>query len=689
MSIEEEWIDPAELEARSERSELDAALVSTVVVISLFILLAFIFGELPPPQKQPANSPEYSKQLAIEWNEPVFMPRHPDCIDAGNGQLLPQYGIGYEPSLSMDSQGNLFITAHKDLAWGGQGSPVWPVAGEQPGLWYACSDGDDTSWDYFASWWWQSQDGGETWGWSDNFGPTPGSMLEGTLLGGVTGSACLGDEGDISVDAQDRIYFLDTTLQDNFWHTWDDGGDDYANDGPCQQMYTSALDDRPWLAAQGDGIIHYLGNSGAPPPECTGDSGRYWYYHSENGGPPFTQCYAMPGGWSTIVAQRTGPYVYVAQEDADTSQGTVIIRISDEYGRGTGLTDGTWQDPVTLGERKGNPPEGYPVVNTNERGTVAVVWADAPNGATGAWEMNLAISYDHGAQWQSWNITPFENGINMYPFVSISENDVVSVAFYGIDFDDDELEGDYVAGEEWFLYAGAVHRPMENDSFEFSIADMADWDDDGLADPLHTVTAYEQENSDVHALHDFFETVISPNGTYLGIAYQQNIALHPFEAEEEQRYIKFVSGSIDPAFSASSSDLAGGEFGSESTCDGVDLSPSIQWHNAPEGTVGFALAIRDVDADDFKHWTVWNIPVDAPGFVTGAYPDGDEYLERSVQGENGFGDVGYGGPCPPEGETHTYLLTVYALDAKLSEGTDAQFLSHAIAISSISATYSR
>ncbi len=97
---------------------------------------------------------------------------------------------------------------------------------------------------------------------------------------------------------------------------------------------------------------------------------------------------------------------------------------------------------------------------------------------------------------------------------------------------------------------------MENDSFEFSIADMADWDDDGLADPLHTVTAYEQENSDVHALHDFFETVISPNGTYLGIAYQQNIALHPFEAEEEQRYIKVVSGSIDPAFSASSSDLS-------------------------------------------------------------------------------------------------------------------------------------
>jgi len=70
-----------------------------------------------------------------------------------------------------------------------------------------------------------------------------------------------------------------------------------------------AADDRPWVAAQGDGIIHYLGNSGASPPECTADSGRYWYYHSENGGNSFSQCYAMPGGWSTISSERDGPYV--------------------------------------------------------------------------------------------------------------------------------------------------------------------------------------------------------------------------------------------------------------------------------------------------------------------------------------------------------------------------------------------
>jgi hypothetical protein len=34
---------------------------------------------------------------------------------------------------------------------------------------------------------------------------------------------------------------------------------------------------------------------------------------------------------------------------------------------------------------------------------------------------------------------------------------------------------------------------------------------------LHTVTNYEEVNSDVHALHDFFETVISPDGSWMGI----------------------------------------------------------------------------------------------------------------------------------------------------------------------------
>jgi hypothetical protein len=474
--------------------------------------------------------------VELTLGEPIYMPRHEECIDMENGQDedYAGYGIGYEPSLSIDSKGNMQITAHKDLRWGGEGTPFGPVLGGPTDTWYACEDGAMTSWDYWASWFWVSTDNGTTWDHADQFEPTPGNLLN-SAVGSVTGGAseCLGDEGDIAVDNEDVVYYLDTTLEDNWWHRFTEGGDSYEMGNVCQRMNTMAADDRPWVAAQGDGIIHYLGNSGATPPECTGDNGRYWYYHSENGGNTFSQCFAMPGGWSTISSENNGSYVYVAQEDADSNSGTVQIRISDDYGRGTGPgpSDGTWDPPKELGPRNGNCPEGYPVVNNNEAGTVVVIWADCPNGDLGAWDMLMAISYDHGENWEdSWSVAPDwgeSGGITMYPFVSISENNMVSISWYGLEYGDDG----YTEGDEWYLQVGAIYEPHSGDVFQWTIADST---------PLHIVNSYEEANGDVHALHDFFETVHSPNADWIGVAYQQNIGLHPFEENEEQRYIKFV-----------------------------------------------------------------------------------------------------------------------------------------------------
>ena len=522
---------------RREKQQLNLAFGATAAFVVVFMLISALWGIADELIGGGSEETGAANEVGISWLDPIYMPRHEECIDPDNGQDPDYigYGVGYEPSLSIDSMGNMQITAHKDLRWGGEGSPLLPPLGDDPGLWYACSDGDSTSWDYWASWFWISTNNGSNWTHGDGFDPTPGNMLTANYLAG--GSECLGDEGDIAVDANDVVYYLDTTLEDNWWHRSTDGGASYQM-GACQRMNTMAADDRPWVAAQGDGIIHYLGNSGASPPECSLDSGRYWYYHSENGGNSFSQCYSMPGGWSTISSQKHGPYVFVAQENADTNSGTVQIRISDEYGRGTGPgpSDGSWAAPIDLGPRNGNCPEGYPVVNNNEAGTVAVVWADCPNGDTGPWAMRFAISYDNGTNWSSWNVTPFDRGLNMYPFVSISEDNVVSLAFYGLDYDQNNSEDGYTAGKEWFLYAGALREPQENDSWNFQIADPT---------PLHIVTQYEQDNGDVHALHDFFETVISPDGTWMGIAYQQNIGEHPFEENEEQRYIKFVRGDLD------------------------------------------------------------------------------------------------------------------------------------------------
>ena len=80
------------------------------------------------------------------------------------------------------------------------------------------------------SWFCISNDNGSTWGPGAGFGPVEGTFIEGGFTGGGSGSACHGDEGDIAVDAMDRIYYLDTYLEDNWIHILSDGGQTLESD---------------------------------------------------------------------------------------------------------------------------------------------------------------------------------------------------------------------------------------------------------------------------------------------------------------------------------------------------------------------------------------------------------------------------------------------------------------------------
>ena len=534
--VYEAWVDESfESTERQERRQLDLALASTGAIVVAFTILAAMWGTVDHGMMMGADMSPGST-VSISWGDSIFMPRDPDCVDPQNGQDYPEYGIGYEPSLAIDGHGNMFITAHKDLRWSSPDGGLANPLGGDPHVWPdgSCIADYMTSWDYLASWFWISNDNGTTWGPGDGFQETPGTVFDAWATNGATGSACHGDEGDIAVDAMDRIYYLDTYLEDNWIHVFSDGGQNLES-GFCDRQSTMAGDDRPWIQAQNNGIVHYLGNSGVSVQDCENGAARYWYYRSDDGGQQWSQCYSMPGGWSTIAPERSGDYVFVAQENQDSATGHVHVRVSDD----TGLT---WGEPINVGPRNGNPPEGYPLVETNGLGTVAVVWADCPEGPTGPWDVRIAMSYDRGTTWESWEITPPDwDGITMYPFVSINEDNVTLVSFYGIPFNN-TAEGQYVAGQEWYLYSGAVREPHENDTFQFEIAAL---NPDGTPEALHTVTQYEEDEGDVHALHDFFETVFSPDGSWVGIAYQVNIGEHPFEDNEEQRYIKFVRGDLN------------------------------------------------------------------------------------------------------------------------------------------------
>jgi Raf kinase inhibitor-like YbhB/YbcL family protein len=104
------------------------------------------------------------------------------------------------------------------------------------------------------------------------------------------------------------------------------------------------------------------------------------------------------------------------------------------------------------------------------------------------------------------------------------------------------------------------------------------------------------------------------------------------------------------------------------TCDGEDTSPPLEWSGVREDTEELALLVEDPDAPGatFVHWLLLGIDAGTSGLAEGETPPGAEEAKTS------FGDEGYGGPCPPEGDgPHRYVFTLYALRGPLDVDEDA------------------
>ncbi len=138
-------------------------------------------------------------------------------------------------------------------------------------------------------------------------------------------------------------------------------------------------------------------------------------------------------------------------------------------------------------------------------------------------------------------------------------------------------------------------------------------------------------------------------------------------------------------------------------CSGQNLSPALEWTDPPAGTKSFAVLLHDPDAPTggagFWHWLAVDIPASVRSLPQGAgSADGKKMPAGSRQLETDFGEVGYGGPCPPKGHgPHRYVFTVYALpveklDVKPTDRTAVVGFTinqSALAKASITATYGR
>lgn len=126
----------------------------------------------------------------------------------------------------------------------------------------------------------------------------------------------------------------------------------------------------------------------------------------------------------------------------------------------------------------------------------------------------------------------------------------------------------------------------------------------------------------------------------------------------------------------------------EEGCSGGNRSPQLTWRNAPAGTRSFAVTMFDPDAPGpgWWHWAVADIPASVTTLPENASASGALKSLGAIEGRNDFGNDGYGGPCPPSGKTHRYVVTVFALRTDrigLVQGRPAPMFDHEISDSTL------
>lgn len=106
---------------------------------------------------------------------------------------------------------------------------------------------------------------------------------------------------------------------------------------------------------------------------------------------------------------------------------------------------------------------------------------------------------------------------------------------------------------------------------------------------------------------------------------------------------------------------AAGNFAKNPNCTGQNVSPALQWVNAPDKTRSFAIILDDQAGRaglGVSHAVIYGIPANVTSFPEGAL--GGAPTGQFVAGKNLLG-MHWLGPCPPKGNApQHYVMTLIA-----------------------------
>lgn len=108
-----------------------------------------------------------------------------------------------------------------------------------------------------------------------------------------------------------------------------------------------------------------------------------------------------------------------------------------------------------------------------------------------------------------------------------------------------------------------------------------------------------------------------------------------------------------------------------------NINPSLEITEIPKNTKSIALIMDDPDAVGavgkvWVHWLACNIEYNLQNnlnwtlTIRNGNPSGKLNEENfAILGKTDFGEIGYGGPAPPD-KKHSYIFKIYALDIILN-----------------------
>ena len=106
---------------------------------------------------------------------------------------------------------------------------------------------------------------------------------------------------------------------------------------------------------------------------------------------------------------------------------------------------------------------------------------------------------------------------------------------------------------------------------------------------------------------------------------------------------------------------AAGNFAKNANCTGQNVSPALQWSNAPANTRSFAIILDDQAGRNglgVSHAVIYGIPATTTSFPEGALGGGTG--NAFVGGKSMLG-MPWLGPCPPRGNApQHYVMTLIA-----------------------------